>query len=330
MPIRPMQLPSDLLPLGEMLVQTFQYPENPEWGVQDDEQEDIAQTVRGLKRFWPILRLLQVISPPMRDMFRGFVWEQDDQIVAAVLFNRRGATDDWTVGTVGVLPGFRRRGLARRLLEHSLAYIRSRSARRVTLGVIDRNVPAYALYRSLGFEAYGKSLEYEMTPAAPPQTLSLPPAFEERPLARLDWRPKFELERRLTPESVARYETLDEGRFRPPPFAWLFVPFLRIIQARREQEFQLREQASGRLVGRYHYNYSTKNQGICSITVRAGTDDANLAPYMISRGLHAVTTANPGRRVEIMIRDWMPNLAEAAEAAGFTRRKVYDLLGLVL
>jgi hypothetical protein len=34
MSMRPIKLPDDLLPLGELLVDTFQYPENEAWSVQ--------------------------------------------------------------------------------------------------------------------------------------------------------------------------------------------------------------------------------------------------------------------------------------------------------
>ncbi len=56
MPIREIQLLGDLIPLGEMLMDTFKYPENPEWSVQSDEQEDLAETVKNLARLWPIIR----------------------------------------------------------------------------------------------------------------------------------------------------------------------------------------------------------------------------------------------------------------------------------
>ena len=53
MPIRDIQFPADLVPVGDIVVDTFQYPENPDWGVQADEQEDFAAMVKNLARIWP-------------------------------------------------------------------------------------------------------------------------------------------------------------------------------------------------------------------------------------------------------------------------------------
>ena len=43
MTIRALSLPKDLLPLENMLVRTFQYPENPEWSIQADEEDGIVE-----------------------------------------------------------------------------------------------------------------------------------------------------------------------------------------------------------------------------------------------------------------------------------------------
>ena len=43
MELRQLEWPRDLTPLGEMIFDTFQYPENPQWSVQTDEKEYIAR-----------------------------------------------------------------------------------------------------------------------------------------------------------------------------------------------------------------------------------------------------------------------------------------------
>ena len=81
MPMRPIKLPNDLLPLAEMLVDTFQYPENEAWSVQSDEQEQLVEGMRNLSRMWPLIRLIQLLSPPLRDLLRGYVWEENGLLV---------------------------------------------------------------------------------------------------------------------------------------------------------------------------------------------------------------------------------------------------------
>jgi len=45
MTMRLIKLPADLAPLGEMLGQTFQYPENEAWSVQTDEKEQLVDAI---------------------------------------------------------------------------------------------------------------------------------------------------------------------------------------------------------------------------------------------------------------------------------------------
>jgi len=57
---------------------------------------------------------------------------------------------------VFVHPDWRRGGLARRLLRELFAYARTRGVTQVKLSVNVENEKAAALYRSLGFEVYGR------------------------------------------------------------------------------------------------------------------------------------------------------------------------------
>jgi ribosomal protein S18 acetylase RimI-like enzyme len=64
---------------------------------------------------------------------------------------------DCGIFTVGTLPGWRRRGLARSLVEHVLADASQRGARTATLQSTRMGQP---LYESLGFEAVGRYEEW--------------------------------------------------------------------------------------------------------------------------------------------------------------------------
>jgi mycothiol synthase len=61
-------------------------------------------------------------------------------------------TGDWEVAYMGVVPEARRRGFGRELLLHALTEARAAGVPRVTLSVDARNLPAWELYRGLGFE----------------------------------------------------------------------------------------------------------------------------------------------------------------------------------
>ena len=59
--MRLLQLPNDFLPMAEMIWDTWQYPENPEWSLQQDEQESMIEGMKSIRRIWPIIRLAQWI-----------------------------------------------------------------------------------------------------------------------------------------------------------------------------------------------------------------------------------------------------------------------------
>jgi ribosomal protein S18 acetylase RimI-like enzyme len=328
MPMRAVRFPSDLLPLGKTLVETFQYPENPEWSVQPDEEEDISQTVRGLRRIWPLIRVLQLLSPPLRDLLRGFVWEEAGQLAAAVLIQRIGSTHNWVVATVGVLPAYRRRGLARTLLQRTLEYLRVRGAKRAVLGVIDRNVPAYSLYQSLGFTHYSSMVELDRKAADPGTVPTLPGEYREERLARSDWRTRYELDRRIQPEEVQRFVPVEKGRYRHPLPARILRPIMRLVEGKKDTERLIRREGDGKLVGWYGYQICNRNRGTCGIRVRLDPDHAELAPYMVGTALAAVAEANPGRRVQLFAPRWMTGVQAAAERFGLRQRLEYHELGL--
>ena len=236
MPMRPLQLPRDLSTLVEVIPRAFQYPENPEWSMRQDEMDDIVRMIRSVRRLWPLVRILQLVSSPLRDLFRGYVWEEDGRIAGAVMTQRHGTTAHWEVGMVAVLPEYRRRGIARQLLKRSLDEIRERAGEKASLGVIDRNVPAYALYTSLGFEHYGGVVEYETAATEHPKVPVLPAGYAVEPVRRSrSWRVRYELDKRINPPELTVYEPVVIGRYRPPALLRPIVPLIGWLQ-RRERK----------------------------------------------------------------------------------------------
>lgn len=68
--------------------------------------------------------------------------------------------DECHISTLAVDEGHRRRGIARRLLEHALEIARARGVRAATLEVRISNEPAIDLYRKYGFEITGRRKAY--------------------------------------------------------------------------------------------------------------------------------------------------------------------------
>ena len=331
MPMRPLRLPADLTVLGEVVPRAFQYPENPEWSLRRDEMEDIVRTIRSLRRIWPLVRILQIFSPTLRDLFRGFVWEENGQLVGVVITQRHGTTSLWEVGLVGVLPEYRRRGIARRLLSRSLEELREREAERANLGVIDRNVPAYSLYTSLGFEHYGGVVEFEIATTGSPEVPVLPEGYVEEPVKRSkSWRVRYELDRRINPPELTRYEPVVLGRYRPPLLLRPVLPLLRVLRRREVKVIRLRRTRDGQVAALGRYDVPKREGGVNSIRVVLDPEHPELADYLVSHHLERAIARGPGRRVDFFVPDWMGHVLEAAERYGFTKRLHYHTLGLSL
>jgi ribosomal protein S18 acetylase RimI-like enzyme len=95
-------------------------------------------------------------------VFMADVGEAVAGFICVVTATRGDSPDDpavyaW-VHDLFVRPQHRRRGVATALMAEAAAFVRSRGARELRLGVIDRNANARALYRGLGFRDYVRVL----------------------------------------------------------------------------------------------------------------------------------------------------------------------------
>ncbi len=89
---------------------------------------------------------------------RLWVAEVEGQVVGFIVLWL--ILDEAHVATLAVHPDFRRRGIARRLLETLLTAAREAGARLATLEVRAGNLPAQALYRHYGFREVGRRPKY--------------------------------------------------------------------------------------------------------------------------------------------------------------------------
>lgn len=331
MPIRPFRLPADAATLAEVLPSAFQYPEHPEWSLETDQREGLLESLRGLQRTWPLLRLLGLLHPPLRDIMRGFVWEEGGRPVGVINVTRQGASDTWLIGNVAVLPEYRRRGIARQLVEAALVLARARGAARVILDVVEGNVPACALYERLGFIHYSGSVELEYLPEDG-QTLPdllLPDGYALGPLDRFDWETRLALARRITPGAVKRFEPVEPRRFRMPRSLRVAVPLFERLSGQHTLLFALRT-LDGTTVALGGCSVRTRPGGTNALSVQA--DPAHPAPLaaLLATLLQETIWASPGRRIELSIAAWQPPLLAAARMLGFRQRCVYRRMGLIL
>ncbi|MBN1483396.1 MAG: GNAT family N-acetyltransferase [Chloroflexia bacterium] len=329
MSIRSIKLPEDLVRIGEIAAEVWHYPDHPEWSVQLDEEESLADSMEKYQRIWPFVRLIQFLAPGLRDFLHGHVWEQEGRIAGFTQLNRRGTTATWYISAVGVHPDFRRRGIARKLVEAGIDLVRERGGRQLSLDVIEGNVPAIKLYESLGFENYSANLLLELAPNGAPPLPALPEGYLLNPTDPFTWPPRFELMKRITPQSVSRYEPVEPARYKRPFLTRLLFPLL-VRTEGLQVHHALASTTAGQGAAYLVYEIRTRETGRNSITIDLDPNHAQLAPYLFDYALHQVRTANPDRVVEMQIPLWQEALTEAAHTVGFELRAKLLTLGLLL
>ncbi len=100
------------------------------------------------------------------DLARSAVARAGGRPVGMALLGRRGERA-W-LGSVGVIPEWRRRGLGRGLAVRLIETAAEGAARQMTLEVISQNAPARALYDALGFHAVRELLTWRRGADADP------------------------------------------------------------------------------------------------------------------------------------------------------------------
>jgi ribosomal protein S18 acetylase RimI-like enzyme len=121
-------------------------------------------------QFWSRVPLLRNVSaylwaasfaPAMPESLVGFVWEEDRRIVGNVTVTPdESQRRHWLVSNVAVDEEFRRRGIARQLMEAATAEARGRGADWLILNVRPHNSAAITLYENLGFETIDTEMAY--------------------------------------------------------------------------------------------------------------------------------------------------------------------------
>jgi GNAT superfamily N-acetyltransferase len=331
MPIRDLNLPSDLNPLAEMVVQTFQYPENPNWSVQTDEKDLILDGIRNISRIWPLVNLAGKFSPQLQDIFRGCVWEEDGKLVGTTIVQRRGSSSGWIVGTVGVLPGYRRRGIAKECVVRAVEIIREHGGEKATLSVIDGNVPALELYKSVGFEIFSGDVEFQAFPETAPNITETPDDYAIIPASHFDWEPRYRIAKRTTPETHLKYEPVEVDRFKQSGIMRIILPIIIRAQGIKEQWLLIKTKEDKEVVGYGGFSYPrTGKKGFNQIWLRLDPDHDGIAPSIIRYLTYKVVSNRPGLRVECSAASHKKAILAALENEGFERRVNYHRMGMIL
>lgn len=329
MPMRSLHLPDDLLTMAGMAEEIWQYPGHPEWGIQSDEAASAIESARNLRRIWPLIRLFQGLSPRLRDIVRGYVWEENGQVVGFTNANRQGGTHAWYIATVGVLPAYRGRGIAQKLVEATVELIRQRGGSRVLLDMTEGNMPAHKLYEKVGFVRYSRSGMYTGTRDQPLSAPPLPQGYRRELLDYAAWQPRYELEKRVIPGPLQKYEPVETSRHQRSLMARLLKPIVTSADGSQRTDFVLRTDEGAVVAWAWHEIRAEEN-AVNQLEILLDPAHGGLAAYLVADLLNKALTASPGRRVEIVVPAWQEAVTRAVEEAGLERRLGMLRMGLIL
>ncbi len=329
MPLRPYKLPADLTQIAKIAAETWTYPDNPEWNVQPDEEESLEDSIENYQRIWPLIRLVQFLSPGLRDFIHGHVWEDNGQLAGFTQIHRRGTTASWTISAVGVRPNFRRQGIAKKLVQAEIDFVRARGGKHITLDVIDGNVPAINLYTKLDFENFSTNIETYLEPETRPEALPIPQGYTLESVDDYAWQPRYELMRRITPPTVTQFETVEVGRYKRPFFMRLLFPIIKRAEGLNVHRFIIRD-ATEQVVAYAVYDTRTRETGRNTINAHLDPAHAALAPFLVNYILNQIIAVNPNRMIEFGIPRWQEPLLTAARNVGFKVRVELLTMGIAL
>jgi ribosomal protein S18 acetylase RimI-like enzyme len=154
------------------------------------------------------------LNPPGQGIMPGFVWVEDDRIVGNVTVRRLSLFGrGWMIGNVAVDAAWRKRGIARNLMNAAIDLAREQQAEWIALQVRSDNTIARGLYRSLDFEDVGETIYFERTQFDRAPLPSQPIEGHLRPARADDFDRIFTLAQSLVPDTARWAEPMYRSSF---------------------------------------------------------------------------------------------------------------------
>ncbi len=123
-------------------------------------RSNMARQLRQMAAWGPLLYFVQ----PTVSLLTGYVWEENGRLVGNATITREHRSGVWMLSNVAVLPEYRGRGIASRLVDMAIAHARYFGAEKIVLQVRRENLVAKNLYIRRGFVICGTVHELEAHP----------------------------------------------------------------------------------------------------------------------------------------------------------------------
>lgn len=169
--------------------------------------------MRLLSRLGPFLWWLVSTSPEFREYHSGFVWVEEGRVVGTLHITRPSSYARWwLISNVAVRVKYRRRGIARALMETALAWAREQGGEAAFLRVRQDNVAAWSLYKSFGFQPLHDTVDLLLAQVTPVQK-AVASELTLSPYQPGQWRQVRELARAIVPSDLGWLESVPVADF---------------------------------------------------------------------------------------------------------------------
>lgn len=326
--LRPIEPARDLKAITDLLSLAFVEELSPE-------TEATLREMRFMAGLSPVLTVLSQLQSSFYDVFSGFVWEEAGTIAGNVTLtpferDRR----HWLISNVAVHPGYRQRGIARRLMEAALEQIYQNDGAFVSLEVRRGNAAARRLYQTLGFvhveaNAHLRAEALPIFPAPSAGDFVVLPADD---FVVRNWRPGeghrvYGLVTSTRPPLAQRWLPIDRGPFAPGLLGSWLEPVAQALRAERtlrkvvlhDGELCGMALIKARLLGRPH-------EGQLMVHPRFSGQVDDLLVGSVLAELQRL----PARPTQLRVLQAAPSLVAALERRGFQIVRILERMGLSL
>jgi ribosomal protein S18 acetylase RimI-like enzyme len=169
----------------------------------DRNGQGMLREMRSMSRLGPLLWWLDQFSVEFNELFSGFVWVEEGQIVGNITVSRATpGSRRWVISNVAVAKAYRGRGIAQALMDAAIELVREWQGLAISLQVRSGNLPALHIYRKLGFrDAFGTAyLRLDRVPPVKPSPLD-PDRFRLVQFGGVDGRKAYHLAQAVVPEA---------------------------------------------------------------------------------------------------------------------------------
>jgi len=167
---------------------------------------NIVKRIEKWQKLYVVIKFLATFNNPYQHVFNVHVYEDEDGKIAGLIQTSARSKDQtrWHIENIAVLPEYRGKGIAKKLINYVFDTYTSKGANRFTLEVDIKNQNAIKLYESIGFRKYTTihyhKLNSKKIDDFKAEKVTIPEGF--RPYKPSDLQLHFDLYTACTPSSV--------------------------------------------------------------------------------------------------------------------------------